>query len=148
MLATIDAPHDRATFQRSKLDTRERIKNAPVYAMYGDLIRLRRTDAVFGVQRPGGVDGAVLGPSAFVLRYFGIDGDDRLILVNLGRDMEVRPPSEPLLAAPAGRRWETIWSSEDPRYGGGGSLSPEEHGAWYLLGEATVVVRAEKGSPE
>jgi maltooligosyltrehalose trehalohydrolase len=148
MLATLDAPHDRVTFERSKLDTSERIKNAPTYAMYRDLIRLRRTDSVFGLPRPGGVDGAVLGPSAFVLRYFGIDGDDRLVLVNLGHDLEVRPPSEPLLAPPAQARWEAIWSSEDPSYGGGGTLSPEEGGAWHLLGEATVVLRAEKGCPE
>ena len=147
MLATLDAPHDRVTFERSKLDTSERIKNAPTYAMYRDLIHLRRTDSVFGLPRPGGVDGAVLGPSSFVLRYFGIDGDDRLVLVNLGRDMEVRPPSEPLLAPPAQARWVPVWSSEDPSYGGGGTRSPEEGGAWHLLGEATVVLRAEKDAP-
>ena len=39
--------------------------------MHRDLIRLRRRDPVFRAQRPRGVDGAVLGPEAFVLRFFG-----------------------------------------------------------------------------
>ena len=53
-------------------------------------------------QRQGGLDGAVLGPEAFVLRYFGEGGDDRLLLVNLGRDLERR--SHPRAAAGAAGR--------------------------------------------
>ena len=40
----------------------------------------------------GGVDGAVLGAEAFVLRFFGDErADDRLLLVNLGRDLHLEP---------------------------------------------------------
>jgi hypothetical protein len=41
---------------------------------------------------------AVLGDEAFVLRFFGRDGDDRLLLVNLGRDLRLDPVPELLLA--------------------------------------------------
>ena len=39
---------------------------------------------VFNAARRGGIDGAVLGPDAFVLRFFGAGWADRLLLVNLG----------------------------------------------------------------
>ena len=55
-----------------------------------DLLRLRRKDPVFAAQAAHGIDGAVLGPEAFLLRFFAPDGDDRLLLVNFGRDL-VKP---------------------------------------------------------
>ena len=71
----------------------------------------------------------------------GEDGDDRLLLVNLGRDLPLDPAPEPLLAPPEGMRWEVVWSSEDPRYGG--TDTPPVDGAdnWLILGELAVVVR-------
>jgi maltooligosyltrehalose trehalohydrolase len=86
------------------------------------------------------VDGAVLGGQVFVLRYFGDDGDDRLLLVNLGRDLHLNPAPEPLLAPPAGRRWAVRWSSQDPRYGGGGTAPPDTEESWRIPGEAAVVL--------
>lgn len=44
---------------------------------------------MFRSQRPGGIDGAVLGPEAFVLRFFGAHNDDRLLVVNLGSDLHL-----------------------------------------------------------
>ena len=44
----------------------------------------------------------MLGPEAFVLRYFSKGPDCRLVLVNLGRDLYPTPNSEPLLAPPPG----------------------------------------------
>ena len=73
-----------------------------------DLLRLRREDPVFHDQRAGRLDGAVLGAEAFVLRYFGDDGDDRLLLVNFGPDLELSPAPEPLLStSPIDRPWRT-----------------------------------------
>ena len=91
------------------------------YALHCDLLRLRREDPVFASQRSDRLHGAVLAAEAFVLRYFGEAGDDRLLLVNLGRDLQFLPPSEPLLALPPGNDWRLLWSSEDPRYGGCGT---------------------------
>ena len=108
--------------------------------MHRDLLRLRREDPVFRAQRPRGVDGAVLGPQTFVLRYFADDGNDRLVLVNLGRDLHFDPAPEPLLAPPEGRRWDILWSSEDVRYGGCGTAPLDTEENWRIPGEATVAL--------
>ena len=87
---------------RSKLDLAERQRHAGMYALHRDLLRLRREEPVFRAQRRGGMDGAVLAPEALVLRFFGTHHDDRLLVVNLGRDLHLNPAPEPLLAPPAG----------------------------------------------
>jgi maltooligosyltrehalose trehalohydrolase len=135
-------PADPATFEMCKLDLAEREKHAPCYALCRDLLRLRREDPAFrGVPGPAAVDGAVLGSEAFVLRFFHEEGD-RLLVVNLGRDLDLTPAPEPLLAPPPGAAWEVVWSSEDPRYGGIGSPAPEnDAGGWCLPGQAAVVLR-------
>jgi maltooligosyltrehalose trehalohydrolase len=76
-----------------------------------------------------------------VLRFFGRHHDDRLLVVNLGRDLHLNPAPEPLLAPPAGRRWQTQWSSEDPRYGGSGTPPLEGEAPWFLPGRAAAVLR-------
>lgn len=138
--ACLPNPADPHTFERCKLDLRERQGHAEVYALHGDLLRLRREEAAFRAQRRGGVDGAVLGPHAFVLRYFA-DSGDRLLVVNLGRDLHLDPAPEPLLAPPReGIRWETLWSSEDPCYGGVGTPPLDTEDNWRIPGEAAVVL--------
>jgi maltooligosyltrehalose trehalohydrolase len=133
-------PHDPGTFQRCKLDLSERRTHPEAYALHRDLLNLRRTDPVFSRPRPRGIDGAVLGPCAFVIRYFAGDGDDRLLLVNLGRDLELDPAPEPLLAPPEGKGWQVRWSSEDPRYGGCGTVPPETEEHWRVPGEAALLL--------
>jgi hypothetical protein len=59
--ALLPDPGDPATFERCKIDWSERERNAAAHALHVDLLRLRREDPVLGAQRPGGVDGAVLG---------------------------------------------------------------------------------------
>jgi maltooligosyltrehalose trehalohydrolase len=135
-------PGDRATFERCKLDLSEREKHPAAYRLHKDLLRLRRDDPVFRAQRPGGVDGAVLATEAFVLRYFGKDGDDRLLLVNLGRDLRLDPAPEPLLAPPEGRLWELLWSSEEPRYGGCGTAPPDGPENWHVPGHAALALHS------
>ncbi len=136
-------PVDRATFERCKIDHAERQKNAADYRLHRDLLRLRREDAVFRAQAAGTTDGAVLADRTFLLRYFGGQNGDRLVIVNLGRDSDLEPDPEPLLAPPEDCRWELIWSSEDPVYGGSGNAPPEDnHGHWLLTGQSTVVLRS------
>jgi maltooligosyltrehalose trehalohydrolase len=146
--AGVADPESPESFERCKLDLGERQRHAPCYALHRDLLRLRREDPVLGGGRragggTGGLDGAVLGPEAFVLRFFGEDGEeDRLLLVNLGVDLDLEPVPEPLLAPRPGMRWEVVWSSEEPRYGGTGAPPPEdEEGCWRLTGQAAVVMR-------
>jgi maltooligosyltrehalose trehalohydrolase len=138
-------PASRVTFERCKLDLTERQRHAGAYTLHRDLLRLRREDAVFAAQGRGGLDGAVLGHEAFVLRWFGDDGDDRLLLVNLGVDLTLTTMPEPLLAPPGGGScWTLRWSSEEPRYGGGGAVPWPRDGAWTLPGQAAVVLRPER----
>jgi maltooligosyltrehalose trehalohydrolase len=141
--AGIPDPHDVRTFERCKLDLSERQRHAAAYALHSDLLKLRRDDPVFNQPRPRGVDGAVLGPHAFVLRYFAAAGNDRLLVVNLGRDLCLVPAPEPLLAPPQSQRWAVRWSSEDPRYGGGGTVPPETEEGWRIPGEAAQVLALE-----
>ena len=141
MRARLADPGDRETFEKCKLDFAERESHREVYEMHRDLLRLRREDAVFGAQRKGGVDGAVLGTDAFVLRFFGGDGDDRLLIVNLGADLSLNPAPEPLLAPPEGKLWTLLWSSEDPRYGGSGTPPLETKNNWCIPGRASVAMR-------
>jgi maltooligosyltrehalose trehalohydrolase len=133
-------PGDPRTFERSKLDFSERQQHAEVYALHRDLLKLRRQDPVLQNQRPGVVDGAVLGLQAFVLRFFAESGYDRLLIVNLGRDLHFNPAPEPLLAPPETMRWKTLWSSEDPCYGGSGTPPLEREDNWHIPGEAAVVL--------
>jgi maltooligosyltrehalose trehalohydrolase len=137
----IPDPSDPETFERCKLDFTERESNASAYALHEDLLRLRREDPVFRAQAAGGIDGAVLGPRAFVLRFFD-EGGDRLLVVNLGQDLRLGPAPEPLLGPPEGKRWEVLWDSENPRYGGSGAPPAEdEEGGWRLPGNAAMALR-------
>ncbi len=140
-LACVPDPADPETFRRCKLDPRQREENAWAVDLHRDLLRLRREQPAFRARRRGAVDGAVLGPQAFVLRFFGADGDDRLVVVNLGRDLRLESAPEPLLAPPEGATWKTLWSSEDPRYGGTGAPPVETEVGWRIPGEAAVVLR-------
>ncbi|HVF41951.1 MAG TPA: malto-oligosyltrehalose trehalohydrolase [Pyrinomonadaceae bacterium] len=137
-------PSDAETFGRCKLDFGERETHREIYALHRDLLRLRREDPVFAAQEPRAVDGAALSPDAFVLRFFGgeeAQGDDRLLVVNLGSDLDLNPAPEPLLAPPAGHVWQTLWSSEDYAYGGTGTPPVETKNGWCITGRAAVALR-------
>jgi len=139
----IPDPATPVTFTRCKIDHSERETHAEVYRLHRDLLALRRSDPAFASQRPHGVDGAVLGERAFVLRYFVGGRGDRLLLVNFGSDLYLDQTPEPLLAPPEGCAWGVLWSSEDRRYGGDGTPPPETVDGWRLMGEAAVVLEPE-----
>jgi maltooligosyltrehalose trehalohydrolase len=133
-------PHERATFERCKLDHEERTTNAHIVALHRDLLKLRREDPVFSAQHSDHIHGAVLGPEAFVLRFFSNTNGDRLIVINLGRDLLLRPAPEPLLVPADGAQWEVLWSSEDPRYRGSGRPPMRKAGTWNIPGHCAVVM--------
>ena len=141
MQAVLADPTDPRTFQRSKLDFSEREQNSEALTLHSDLLRLRREDTVFSVQRCRSVDGAVLAAEAFVLRYFEENGDDRLLVVNFGRALDLRPAPEPLLAPPQDKQWRILWSSEEVRYGGSGTAPVEDGGRWHIPAQAAVALR-------
>jgi maltooligosyltrehalose trehalohydrolase len=138
----LPVPSDPTVFVSSKLDFSERQKNKELYDLHIDLLKLRRSDSRFREQIPNGVDGAVLGPASFVLRYFSEGNtDDRLLVVNFGENRELNPVPEPLLAPPLGFEWEILWSSESAAYGGSGTAAVATQERWILPAEATVALR-------
>lgn len=133
-------PEDRATFEQCKLDFRERETHMAIYQLHKDLLKLRKSDPAFREQRRGGVDGAVLGEQAFVLRFFAGRQTDRLLIVNFGRDLYLDEAPEPLLAPPRGFGWDILFSSEHHTYGGEGTPPVETVDGWRLMGESAVVL--------
>jgi maltooligosyltrehalose trehalohydrolase len=133
-------PGDPANFEKCKLRFEERASHRPFYEMHQDLLRLRREDPVFRMQKRGTVDGAVLTGEAFLLRYFGGQYGDRLLLVNLGCDLRLDPAPEPLLAPPEYQTWHLLWSSENPRYRGAGTPPVYGEQNWRIPGNAAVVL--------
>jgi maltooligosyltrehalose trehalohydrolase len=145
VIAALPSPVDEATFQRCKLDLSERDRHAAAYALHRDLLQLRKSDPVIqrsGRHRP---DGAVLNAAAFVLRYQGGADGDRLLIVNLGCDLDLRPIPEPLLAPPADSRWVMQWSSAAVKYGGQGTPPLKVHSHLHIPGESAVLLRSEAG---
>jgi maltooligosyltrehalose trehalohydrolase len=140
--AVMDDPGARRTFELSKLDLSERDRHSAIYEMHRDLLRLRREDPVFGnsAAPAARVDGAVLSDEAFLLRFFGEEDDDRLLLVNLGLDLHLTPSPEPLLAPPENMEWRVLWSSEDPRYGGSGAPPLDTGENLFLPGNAALAL--------
>ncbi len=132
-------PSSRETFESSKLDWGECENNRSTLLLHKELIQLRKQDPVFSRQDKSMLEGAVMGPEALLLRWFDEAHDDRLLLVNLGRDFNWRPMAEPLMAAPRGCHWKLKWSSEAPRYGGSGTavLNTQD---WYIPGHAAILL--------
>lgn len=140
-------PADQETFLRCKLDHAERERHGEAVALTRELLALRKRDPVFRAQRADRMHGAVLDGEAFVLRHVGEDGDDRLVLVNLGRDLTLHHAPEPLLAPPRGAHWELLFSTEDPRYGGGGTPPLSTSRPLQLRGHALFVLAARRSNP-
>jgi len=134
-------PANPQTFADSRLDWDECTRNTRDVLLHRDLLRLRREDPVFSCQDKTAIEGAVIGPEAFVLRWFDDDGDDRLAIFNLGRDIDFRGLAEPLIAPPQDRQWDILWSSEEPEYGGMGSPAFDDKNG-HFPGHTAVVFHA------
>jgi maltooligosyltrehalose trehalohydrolase len=139
---TLDDPADQRTFDRSRLDLGERERHREAYTLYRDLISLRRCDPVLSSVEAPRTDGAVLSDHAFVLRFFANDGNDRLLVVNLGPDLALDVVPEPLLSPPEpDRGWMRLWHSEDATYGGRGAPPLEtKDGTWQIPAESATLL--------
>ncbi len=132
-------PTARSTFEMCKLRMESTERAQQFWNLHHDLLRLRREDLTIALQGEGGLDGAAVGAQAFVLRFFGAPSDDRLLVVNMGTDLDLATCGEPLVAPPAGASWAVAWSSEDPAYGGSGT--PAWQGtSWPIPGHAAVLL--------
>jgi maltooligosyltrehalose trehalohydrolase len=146
VVASLYPPDAEETFRRCVLDLSERETHAETYALYKDLIALRQSDRVLGMgmQR---VDGAVIAPEALLLRFFASGrGSDRLLIINLGCDLDLSPIPEPLAAPPFASHWRVAWSSESVRYGGQGTPPVAPNATWHLPGECAVLLMSKRGA--
>ncbi|MEA2936477.1 MAG: maltooligosyltrehalose trehalohydrolase, partial [Variibacter sp.] len=136
---TLDLPHAEATPRKCVLDWSERERNDWALRLHRDLSRLKREDATFAAQGHDGIDVAALNDELLLVRFDAPQA--RLLVVNLGSDLEPRILPEPLLAPPEGCRWKLVWASEHPEYGGRGMREPEtSDGCWFFQGPAASVL--------
>jgi maltooligosyltrehalose trehalohydrolase len=136
-------PFDPLTFTRCKLDFTEKENNSEHFALYKDLIQLRKQDPVFKSMKKIRIDGAVLDTNAFLIRYFGEELGDRLLIINFGPNLTYNPAPEPLIVAGNGLQWEVIWSSESFEYGGEG-MPPIFNPYIILPGHSAIVLKPKK----
>ena len=145
MQERLPAPHGIETFHRCRLNWDEQASNDTHRRLHKDLIALRRSDQAFRVQANGAVDGAVLAAEAFLLRFVtATPEDERLLIVNFGRDLVAGSFPEPLIAPPDDCQWVLRWSSEHPDYGGCGTPDIVTADGWRIPAHSAVVMRAEK----
>lgn len=137
-LHELSNPSDKSVFEVCKLLHADKQTN-PIYRLHKSLINLRRTDPVFQKSNSLKIDGAVLNPDAFLLRYFGEDLGDRLLVVNFGIDFCFTPAPEPLLVAGINKTWQLLWSSEATTFGGRG-VSPFQDPNWKIMGHSAIVL--------
>lgn len=122
-LGLIPHPCDASTFRRAHIGPG--LRGKAILRFHRRIIGLRKKDPVVARQSRDSLQGAVLGPSSFVIRYDGGAQGDRLLMVNYGGSgLRYVPLSEPLLAP--GRRtvWRLVFSSDDRCFGGQGRVHP------------------------
>ena len=132
------------TLSRCKLDSRgAREARAKIYRLHRDLLALRRDDPLLG-DRAAASTARCSARDALSLRFFGEREDDRLLVVNLGRDLHLDPAPEPLLAPPDDSAWKIAWSSEDPAMAAAALRPLEYRGKLATPGHAAVVLCSAK----
>ena len=138
----VPAPHDPQTYQRCQLNWDERAAHETFVRLHQDLLALRRSEPAFRAQDATAIHGAVLGPELFALRYTTASPEDeRLLIVNLGIDVDTGSFAEPVVAGPDGHTWTVQWSSAEPRYGGCGTPPVVSDSGWLIPAHATIVLR-------
>jgi maltooligosyltrehalose trehalohydrolase len=138
-------PADPKTFNASKLDWSERERHAQLVRLHTDLLKLRRELPGLRQSTPDRrIDGAVIGDAALLMRYRTSTPDqDLMLMLNLGRDLQLGVVAEPLLAPPDGHGWQLHWSSEHPEYDGAGRRPADPERFWILPGDCALLFRSE-----
>jgi maltooligosyltrehalose trehalohydrolase len=135
-------PTDEKTFLTCKINFVERQTNRELYQLHIDLLRLRREDSVFSVQRADLLETVAMNDRCLSVRYFGGNGNDRLVVSNFGPILRLAALSNPLFAPPHAHNWRPLWDSNDRRYGGSGAIPLEADDGWQISGETTLVLAA------
>jgi maltooligosyltrehalose trehalohydrolase len=135
----VPSPTDERAFEACQLDWRTTPAGQDTRRLYTDLLALRHTDPVLSALGTLDVTVDTSAPTSEIvlLRYTG--GERALLLlVNLG-PLARFEMNDPLVAPEANRRWELVFCSEHPKYGGSGVVASfgegwrlQAHCAWLL----------------
>jgi maltooligosyltrehalose trehalohydrolase len=114
--------------------------------LHRDLLKLRHGDPVFS--RLGtpevAIESSAPSEDVVLVRYRSALGE-RLIVANLGAD-QVSPMNDALFAPVPGHVWQILWSSEEPIYGGGGTIAVAK-GPWRLTGSSGLILTMVRVDP-
>src|SRR5438093_10287920 len=127
-------PQAEETFLRSKLDVADRDRNAGVYRLYGDLLRLRREDPTLRQQNRLGLLSAALGERALAFTV-GVGPAGRLVVANFGPAGELPLPAR----LQADGDWRRLLTTDDPAYGGAGAATAIRAGRAVMPAETTAL---------
>lgn len=139
----VPKPCDPDGFLQCKLDHNERQLHAETVKLHTDLIFIRKNDPAYKINIREKVDGAVLGEECFVIRFFCKKHEDRLLIINFGKQLKLQSMSEPLLSPPHNMKWKRVWYSDDPSYGGDGTLPFVQNSVWTVPGQSVMFIVSE-----
>ena len=77
-------------------------------------------------------------PARSLLRYLDAERGDRLLVVNLGCDLDFTPAREPLLAPPSMRAGAWRGAAKRRDYGGQGVAPLDPDGPWRIPGGSAM----------
>jgi maltooligosyltrehalose trehalohydrolase len=138
--ATTDAI-GRVLFERCRLDHDFEPSADPTWRLFRDLTTLRRSDGALG-QKYARLAGATLDDRVLALRFIGrVAHEDRLLIVNLGPDLDFACAPEPIVAPPALFAWTVSFCTEDPAYGGVGIARNDPPMKLVATGQSSTVFR-------
>ncbi len=133
-------PADESTFTECKLDWSKFDKESPAWRLHYDLLQLRKFDPMISRLDNRLIHSCVIRDGCFALRWHADNGEqDRLLLVNFGRDYRWLCVAEPLVAPPPGRDWRILFSSEDARYEGSGTALLDTKN-WNIPGHSAILL--------
>lgn len=116
---TVPSPQTETTFLRSKLNWEE-LRSQPhagVLALYQELLRIRRANAVFRPVRRGTWQVEIVQEHLLAMRLHGDDGQ-WLVLCDLRGGHSYKVDGEEFLRPPEGRSWELVLATDERRFGG------------------------------
>ncbi len=142
--ARIPDPQAETTFLASRLAWEEagRMPHAGVLALYRELLALRHGEPALRRRDRAGFGVAELGGRALALRRESSEDGALLLVACVGDGVALRYDERPETQAPAGRRWEPVLATEEPRFGGSGDWGLVEAAGLKLGSAGAVVLRA------
>lgn len=129
---SIPDPQARTTFERSKLRLEERDAHAGMYALYRDLIALRKNDDALGGGDRSCTEAFALGAELIAVRRWN-DEHELMLLANFG------PESSTTLE----EGWTVAFSTQNSRYGGQGQPFNHCDGSATIPARTSVILKRE-----